>query len=559
MPDVFISYSRRDLEFVHQLVAALKMSGKDPWFDQLKEPLSGIAAGVPWWQEIQYGIDNVDNFLFVISPNSIRSPYCHAEINYAREHGKRLIPVLYCSWIGEGETRKAIDAAIEAIAEDEEIPDSVTSNILNLKKLVRENWLVISEIQYVVFASFIAFEQSIEQLIQALDLDLAWVRMHSQLVQAAKLWEANDFDVDYLWGSNRLKSVYEMIERRKPELDTLVSAFIRPEHERLLTELEDMNTSHQRRSVIGERLAAIGDPRPGIGLRKDGFPDIVWCTVPGGKIKLKDKDGKDIGTFRVAPFYIAKYPITYVQFNAFLEDKVSGYRYSGWWRGLRKQMIAEQGYKYDNHPRDQVDWNQAVAFCRWLTAKLPRDAWPSGEIPVGTDWVIRLPTEWEWQQAATGGRKHNLYPWGEEADIRRTNTRESGIRRTMAVGMYPAGASPVGALDMSGNVWEWCLNEYKNPWNVNVTNKNSWIFRALRGGYFTSTADAASAIYRYGVAHHDRFTAFSGFRVALGTVPPGSGLLLQAERGDKSQPDRSDVSSPSAGLLERVKRALRGI
>lgn len=77
MPDVFISYSRRNLEFVQQLVAALKKSGKDPWFDQLKEPLTGIAAGAPWWEAIKYGIETVDNFLFVISPDSIGSPICH--------------------------------------------------------------------------------------------------------------------------------------------------------------------------------------------------------------------------------------------------------------------------------------------------------------------------------------------------------------------------------------------------------------------------------------------------------------------------------------------------
>ncbi len=48
MADVFVSYSRRNLEFVQQLVDTLKTNGKDPWFDQLKEPLSGIALGAPW-------------------------------------------------------------------------------------------------------------------------------------------------------------------------------------------------------------------------------------------------------------------------------------------------------------------------------------------------------------------------------------------------------------------------------------------------------------------------------------------------------------------------------
>src|SRR5437870_4157274 len=149
MADVFISYSRKNLEFVQQLFDALKKNGKNPWFDQLKEPLSGIAAGAPWWEEIKYGIENAENFLFIVSPDSIHSPYCHAEIDYAREHGKRLVPVLYCGWIGEGDTRKAIDTAIETISDDETIPNTVTAGTLNLKNLVRENWLAISEIQYV--------------------------------------------------------------------------------------------------------------------------------------------------------------------------------------------------------------------------------------------------------------------------------------------------------------------------------------------------------------------------------------------------------------------------
>jgi formylglycine-generating enzyme required for sulfatase activity len=531
MPDVFISYSRRNLEFVQQLVDALKKSGKDPWFDQLKEPLSGIAAGVPWWKEIQFGIENVDNFLFVVSPNSISSPYCHAEINYARERGKRLVSVLYCGWIGEGETRKAIDAAIEAIPDDEQIPDSVTSSILNLKKLVRANWLAISEIQYVIFASSVPFEQSLEQLIQALDLDLAWVKMHSQLVQAAKLWEANGFENDYLWGANRLKPVYEIIERRNPELHPLVQEFIRPEQERLLAELEDINTSHRRRSAIGERLALIGDARRGVGLRDDGLPDIVWCPVLGGEVTLQRyTEGQFTGkTFQVQPFYIAKYPITYMQFQAFLDDEKTGSMRDKWWRGIRSQyekqhqkLMPEQRYKYDNHPRENVSWYQAVAFCRWLTAKLPRDAWPSGQIPMGKNWIIRLPTDWEWQQAATGGQKDFEYPWGKAWDGRRANTSESGIARTTAVGMYPVGASPapVGALDMSGNVWEWCLNEFIHPETVDIEREAD---RVMRGGSFDRDANNARALYRRGGLPRLGI-ADDGFRVVVGPAPKGSGL-----------------------------------
>jgi hypothetical protein len=151
MPDLFISYSRRNLEFVQTLANTLAEHGKSPWFDQIKQPLEGVPPGSKWWEEITYGIENVDNFLFVASIQSITSPYCHAEIAHARQHAKRIVPVLYCDIRGEGDTWKAISDAIETIGDDSQLPNSVTSTMLNLKTLVRENWLELSAVQFVFF------------------------------------------------------------------------------------------------------------------------------------------------------------------------------------------------------------------------------------------------------------------------------------------------------------------------------------------------------------------------------------------------------------------------
>ncbi len=532
MADVFVSYSRKDLEFVQQLVDGLKLSGKNPWFDQLKEPLSGIAAGAPWWEQIKIGIESVDNFLFVITPNAISSPYCQAEISYARAHGKRLVPVLYCGLIGEGETRKAIDASIEAIADDEEIPNTVTAGILNLKKLVRANWLAISEIQYVTFASSIAFEQSLEQLVQALDLDLAWVRMHSQLMQAAKLWEANGFDDDYLWGASRLKSVYEMIERRKPELESLIQAFIRPEADRLLEEIKMRQTPHHRRSAIGERLSVIGDSRTGIGVDSNRLPQIDWFPVAsGGKITIENQ------TFTIEPFYIAKHLITYSQFQAFADDE-NVYRDEHWWEGMpkeyRRQIMDDQFNKYSNYPRDSISWYQAVAFTRWLTyqykfsgllpARLASIEESGGKLQrllgnlrssENDEWVIRLPTEWEWLWAFRNGKEGRIYPWGDDWMAgRNCNTAESGIGRAIAVGMYPDGAAACGALDMVGNLWEWCINDEKAIRKISLDNGQS---KVKRGAAFNNQKSFAASSYRAFDLPFNRVTN-SGFRVVAGSA-----------------------------------------
>ncbi len=162
--------------------------------------------------------------------------------------------------------------------------------------------------------------------------------------------------------------------------------------DRRLQETDNSATSHEQRAVIGVRLSLLGDPRPGVGLWQDGLPDIVWCRVPKGEVTLEE----DAGIFRIdKPFCIAKYPVTYIQYRAFLEAK-DGYVNSKWWQGLRLKVDkpGKQFNRRDNHPAESLCWFEAVAFCNWLSEK--------------RSYEIRLPTEWEWQQAATGGNPENV-------------------------------------------------------------------------------------------------------------------------------------------------------
>ncbi|NWJ45410.1 MAG: SUMF1/EgtB/PvdO family nonheme iron enzyme [Chloroflexi bacterium] len=289
---------------------------------------------------------------------------------------------------------------------------------------------------------------------------------------------------------------------------------------RLLREIADPRTTHKRRMEIGDRLNEIGDPRSGVGLRSDDIPDIAWLLVaPGGYLQIK-------GTpFDVQPFYIAQYQITYAQYEAFVKA-TDGYNNPLWWKGFprecRRQKLDKQSYGLLSNPRDSLSWYQSVALGRWLNNCLRGMQFPNpsgGDYPliVGDNAQVRLPTEWEWQWAAQGGSEQRKFPWGKWQEGY-ANTDEIKLGRAIAVGMYPQGAAKCGAMDISGNLWEWCLNKYKKPGEADADESEA--AKVLRGGSFSLNQAYASCIYRY----HDepKGSLYDvGFRLVLSTPIAG--------------------------------------
>ena len=294
-------------------------------------------------------------------------------------------------------------------------------------------------------------------------------------------WDEKGRLLEALWPHELLKDMPRMVANLKPELTEAEKLFIRPEAERLLEELEIPATTHYRRAEIGDRLAMIGDPRPGVGLRPDGLPDMDWVEIPGGTVVLEMND-KKTKEFIVLPFLIARYPVTYAQYQAFL-DAEDGYRNNEWWQGISKggrDKPKEQFRPISNCPADNASLYDAVAFCRWLGSKLGCD--------------IHLTPEWEWQQAATSGRKDFEYPWGSEWQDAFANSWDSHLRRIIAVGMYPQGRSQQGVNDLIGNVWEWCSDKYAEPRQTNMATGAAPV---LRGGSWDLSARYCRSASRY--------------------------------------------------------------
>ncbi|MCO6493705.1 MAG: SUMF1/EgtB/PvdO family nonheme iron enzyme [Phaeodactylibacter sp.] len=263
-----------------------------------------------------------------------------------------------------------------------------------------------------------------------------------------------DFDRNRLWPQYRLNEVYSAlsllgIDLKSKELDESypgIRTFIRPESERLLAELEYKFVGHRRRAEIGDRLAILTDTRPGVGL-KNGLPDIVWCKVPAGRVKINEINE----VFELPSFYIAKYPITLEQYQVFEKNHYYNER---WWEGLSTTPQENKPYpqpsdNLTNRPYEFVNWYQAMAYSQWLSVAL--------------GYEVRLPYEWEWQQAACNGNTDYLYPWGSEWNPNLANTNDSScVGHLVAVGLYPEGKSVNGAMDMSGNAYEWCKNAFED-------------------------------------------------------------------------------------------------
>ncbi|HMQ51758.1 MAG TPA: SUMF1/EgtB/PvdO family nonheme iron enzyme [Anaerolineae bacterium] len=257
----------------------------------------------------------------------------------------------------------------------------------------------------------------------------------------------------------------------------------------------------------GEPLRQVEPESPPINTLRRAKDGKVMVWVAAGDFLMgslasdleADEDEKPQHTVYLADYWIDQTEVTNAEYQRCVERGgcTRNRAVKGLFTGLTAPVVG-------------VRWEQAAAYC----------AWAGG----------RLPTEAEWEKAARGidGRR---FPWGNEFDGSRLNycdanciadwrdfQGDDGFRYTAPVGSYPAGASPYGALDMSGNVWEWTATwydaqSYATATYHNPTGPEHGVQRVIRGGSWLYRGQSLRAARRHKdvpTSHYDNI----GFRCA---------------------------------------------
>jgi len=239
-------------------------------------------------------------------------------------------------------------------------------------------------------------------------------------------------------------------------------------------------------------------PEPGVSWT---LPDlgVVFMSVASGRFEMGSNDwGQAEGpvhTVRIMrDFWMGKYEVTQAEY-----EKVVGRRPSR--------------FKGSNNPVERVSWADAVAFC----VKLTEYERLAGRLPMGYEY--RLPTEAEWEYAARGGTRSGGFRYAGSNNARDVAwyTENSGGRP------HPVGektANELGIHDMSGNVWEWCLDWYDDEYYSHTQGASDPVnlvkgaCRAGRGGSWSKSAGYARSTNRFRM-NPSFASQYVGFRICL--------------------------------------------
>ncbi|MEW6499388.1 MAG: TIR domain-containing protein, partial [Cyanobacteriota bacterium] len=280
--DVFISYSRADSDFARKLNDSLQMQGKTTWFDQ-----ESIASGSDFQQEIYRGIKACDNFLFILSPRSVASPYCAGEVEYAAQLNKRFVTVLH---------REVHSIELHP-------------------ELAKVQWIDFNQNERDFNANF-------NQLVRTLDTDRSHVHSHTKWLQRALEWEQKDKSADLLLRGSEFAIAQNWLQeteqqKKQPAATVLQRDFITASREAT----EAAQKREKWRIIILRSL---------LGFVSAGFVISIYAVV----FALNQWKRAEISQIKSLGQYSLSLSDSNRQFDALLEAIRAG-------RYLQKQKITE--------------------------------------------------------------------------------------------------------------------------------------------------------------------------------------------------------------------------
>ena len=353
MARVFISYSRKNIDFTRRLTEELEKHDLDFWVDW-----EGIPPTVDWMKEIQRGIEEADAFLFIISSDSIASKVCREELELAIQNGKRLIPVVpyEIKW--------------------DDVPSAL------------------SHLNYIFFRETDDFNLALDKLLTAINTDYEWAQIHRRLQIKALEWERSDREQGFLLRGKDLEDAEQQIflnANKDPHPTNIQREYVLKSRQ---------GSTRQRRITTGILVGLIAGMLGIIVLLvkpyvEDAIAKVqaqklsTMITVPAGSIDFYLVDGTR--AIDLPAFYIEMQPVTNKVYGLCVKvDKCT-------------PPVGSADFNDQIKEDDPVVWvtiAQAATYCKWVGRRLPSA--PEWEQAVGEftdpslDESFALSTHYEW-------------------------------------------------------------------------------------------------------------------------------------------------------------------
>jgi len=526
MPEVFISYSHKNADFVQRLYDALRASGRsdeDIWVDW-----EDIPKTADWWDEVKKGIESTDTFMFIITPDSLASSICLLEISHAINYKKRIIPIVHIPVDEKNAFQNLMAAPLDALTIER-------LQGRNIEEMAYSAWSVLSKHNWLFFRKSDDFNNTFVKLIEVIETDLEHVRHHTRLLMRALEWDNNERHRSYLLTGLEIDIAERWIrqgEEKSPELTDLHRDYVATSR-RIDLEIKEEAMQLERRArqfrqastvfgvllvlalaatliaglstvnaqavratiefegtVFGLEQNRAGTLVAGLGLVPvNQAPQSAQAVVGTAttivqllaqEARIEEFDGVAMVFVPPGCFFMGstternEQPVHQQCFDSgFWMDRfeVSNRQFE------RLGGEAEQpgNWQVQDLPRENINWFEAQAFC---------------ELRGG-----RLPTEAQWEYAARGPDSL-IYPWGNQFDESLVVYNQNS-QKTNEVDSLSQGASWLGIHHMSGNVMEWTNTIFDQelfPYPYEGDDREASAqendsARVLRGGSLSTNAD----------------------------------------------------------------------